>query len=102
MIETPVLVSIDDDAEFASDDVVARTVSELDLDAPGSVPHWPEERRETTLGVLLVRVVVETAQHAGHADIVREMVDGATAFPLMAAVEGWPATEWMQPWQPAS
>lgn len=53
-----------------------RTVSELDLDAPGSVPHWPEERRETTLGVLLVRVVVETAQHAGHADIVRELIDG--------------------------
>ena len=34
------------------------------------------ERRETTLGVLLVRMVAETAQHAGHADIVREMIDG--------------------------
>ncbi len=53
-----------------------QTVAELDLDAPGSVPHWPEERRATTLGVLIIRMVVETAQHAGHADIVRELIDG--------------------------
>jgi hypothetical protein len=52
------------------------TIAELDLDAPGSVPHWPEERRSTTLGVLLIRMVDETAHHAGHADIVRELIDG--------------------------
>ena len=49
---------------------------ELDLGAPGSVAHWPEDRRNTTLGVLLIRMVAETAQHAGHADIVRELIDG--------------------------
>lgn len=38
--------------------------------------HWPEDRRETTLGVLLIRMVAETAQHAGHADIIRELIDG--------------------------
>jgi hypothetical protein len=53
-----------------------QTITELDLDAPGRVAHWPEERRDTTLGVLLIRMVAETAQHAGHADIVREMIDG--------------------------
>ena len=53
-----------------------RTIAELDLDAPAEVPHWPAERRKTTLGVLLVRVVDETAHHAGHADIVRELIDG--------------------------
>jgi hypothetical protein len=51
-------------------------IAALDLAAPGSVAHWPEGRRETTLGVLLIRMVAETAQHAGHADIIRELIDG--------------------------
>ena len=52
------------------------TITSLDLDTPGSVAHWPEDRRATTLGVLLIRMVDETAHHAGHADIVRELIDG--------------------------
>lgn len=48
----------------------------LPLDAPASVAWWPEERRTTTFGSLAVRVVAETARHAGHADIVRELIDG--------------------------
>jgi Protein of unknown function (DUF664) len=44
--------------------------------APAEVSWWPEERRRTTLGSLLVRLVAETAQHAGHMDIIREMIDG--------------------------
>lgn len=51
-------------------------IAALGLEAPGSVAHWPEDRRETTLAVLLIRMVAETAQHAGHADIVRELIDG--------------------------
>jgi hypothetical protein len=46
------------------------------LDAPASVEWWPEEQRTTTFGHLVVRVVAETAQHAGHCDIVRELIDG--------------------------
>lgn len=53
------------------------TVEALDLRARGSVPWWPEERREVTLGRILVHVLAETNRHAGHADIVRELVDGA-------------------------
>jgi hypothetical protein len=53
-----------------------RVIAALDLETPGSVVHWPEDRRETTLGVLLIRMVAETAQHAGHADIIRELIDG--------------------------
>lgn len=54
-----------------------QTIDELDLRAPGRVAHWPEDRRDTTLDVLLIRMVAETAQHAGHADIVRELIDGS-------------------------
>jgi Protein of unknown function (DUF664) len=53
-----------------------RVITGLALDAPASVAHWPTGRRETTLGVLLIRMATETAQHAGHADIVRELIDG--------------------------
>jgi hypothetical protein len=53
-----------------------RTVAELELDSPGHVEHWSEGHQETTLGVLLIRMVSETAHHAGHADIIREQTDG--------------------------
>ncbi|MFH9422063.1 DinB family protein [Streptomyces sp. NPDC017529] len=53
------------------------TIAALDLDAAGSVRWWPEERREVTLHQVLVHVIAETHRHAGHADIVRELVDGA-------------------------
>lgn len=56
------------------------TVAALDLDARGQVPWWPEERREVSLHRILVHVVTETNRHAGHADIVRELVDGATGL----------------------
>ncbi len=52
------------------------TIHGISLDAPAQVPWWPEVRRATTMGSLLVRVVDETARHAGHADIVRESIDG--------------------------
>ncbi len=52
------------------------SIEQLGIDAPASVAWWPEERRQTTLGSLVVRMIAETAGHAGHADIVRELIDG--------------------------
>lgn len=52
------------------------SLAEVPLDAPATVAWWPEDRRLTTFGHLVVRVTAETAQHAGHADILRELVDG--------------------------
>jgi Protein of unknown function (DUF664) len=43
---------------------------------PARVAHWPQDRRDTTLGFLLVRMTAETAPHAGHADITGELIDG--------------------------
>ncbi len=51
------------------------TIEALPLDAPGRVPWWAP-RAEVTLHQILVHVIAETARHAGHADIVRELVDG--------------------------
>jgi hypothetical protein len=65
-----------------------QVIADFDLDAPASVPHWPASRRDTTLGALLIRMVGETAQHAGHADIVRETIDGAAGSAANPAPEG--------------
>jgi uncharacterized damage-inducible protein DinB len=56
------------------------TIDALSLDSIGSVPWWPEERRQVTLSRILVHMTTETHRHAGHADIVRELVDGAAGF----------------------
>jgi hypothetical protein len=53
-----------------------QSIEELDLTAPAHVPWWPEPRRDTTFGALLIRVLSDTTQHAGHADIIRELIDG--------------------------
>lgn len=52
------------------------TIDALPLDAPGEVPWWPDERRHVSLHQILVHMCVETAHHLGHADILRELVDG--------------------------
>lgn len=52
------------------------TIAALDLDAPGQVPWWPEGRRRVTLGQILAHVALDEARHAGHADILRELIDG--------------------------
>ena len=56
------------------------TIERLPLDAPGAVPWWRAERREVTLHQVLVHVIAETHRHAGHADVVRELVDGAAGL----------------------
>ncbi|MDX6224857.1 MAG: hypothetical protein QOE64_1233 [Frankiales bacterium] len=56
------------------------TIDALPLDALGHVPWWPEERREVTLHRILIHMTTETHRHAGHADIVRELVDGAVGL----------------------
>ena len=65
-----------------------------------SVPWNRKDLDHWTLRWILLHLIQETARHAGHADIVRESIDGATAFPLLAAAEGWPETEWLKPWKP--
>jgi len=53
------------------------TIEALTLDSPGRVPWWPPERQQVTLQQIMVHVTAEIARHAGHADIIRELIDGA-------------------------
>lgn len=54
------------------------TINELPLDAPGHVPWWSEPRPNTNLFAVMVHVLGESIRHAGHADILREGLDGRT------------------------
>jgi len=56
------------------------TIETLALDAIGHVPHWPPDRNEVTLHQILVHMIAETDRHAGHADIVRELIDGTVGL----------------------
>jgi hypothetical protein len=53
------------------------TIDQLPLATIGRVPWWPDDRKRATLHRILVHMVAETERHAGHADILRELIDGA-------------------------
>jgi uncharacterized damage-inducible protein DinB len=52
------------------------TIEALMLDSRGRVPWWDPERQQVTLQQIMVHVTAEIARHAGHADIIRELIDG--------------------------
>lgn len=56
------------------------TIAALPLDAVGHVAWWPPDRSEVTLHRILVHLIAETHRHAGHADLVRELVDGSAGL----------------------
>ncbi|WP_433477940.1 DinB family protein [Spirillospora sp. CA-142024] len=64
------IVAFYERARAASDKVI----DELDLDSRGTAWHGAT----VSLRWVLIHMVEETARHAGHMDILRELVDGAT------------------------
>ncbi|MHA6512186.1 DinB family protein [Tessaracoccus sp. Z1128] len=76
-------------------EVVDRAIGEMPLDTPGRVPWWGD-KGDTTLGRVLVHVLGDVTRHAGHADILREGIDGVAGLRsghtnLWEPVEGWAA-----------
>jgi Protein of unknown function (DUF664) len=88
----------------ARTDEVAASIDDLGhlVPIPKEVPWFPKDVDNWSLRWVLLHLIEETARHAGHADMVREVVDGATAFALMAAAEGWPESPFIKPWKPES
>jgi hypothetical protein len=56
------------------------TIEELGIDAVGQVPWWSEEGGTVNLHRILAHMLAETHRHAGHADIVRELIDGTAGL----------------------
>jgi uncharacterized damage-inducible protein DinB len=91
------------DAVAAETERVVAGVADLGQPVPidHSVPWNPQEYDNWSVRWVLLHLIEETARHSGHADIIRETVDGATAIPLMAAAEGWPESDFIKPWRAA-
>ena len=68
------------------------TIAELPLDARGAVAWWPAEHRDVSLARVLVHVISDTTRHAGHADILREGIDGAAG--MTVASTNMPDVDW--------
>jgi uncharacterized damage-inducible protein DinB len=84
---------------MAGTDAVIASVDDLDRAVPLPVgTRWAPPDTVWSVRWVLLHLIHETARHAGHADIIRESIDGATALPLMAAVEDWPARRTITPW----
>jgi uncharacterized damage-inducible protein DinB len=79
-----------------------RLVETADLDAavpvPREVPWFPKDQEAWSVRWVILHVINELARHAGHADIIRETIDGATMYELIAGLEGWELEGWVKPW----
>ena len=79
-----------------------RLIETSDLSAavpvPPGVPWFPKDVRAWSVRWVIFHMIEELARHAGQGDIIRESIDGATLYELLAGLEGWPATEWLTPW----
>jgi uncharacterized damage-inducible protein DinB len=69
---------------------------------PQHVPWFPKDVPAWSVRWVVFHVIEELARHAGQADVIRETIDGATLYELLAGLEGWPETDWLKPWQAAS
>jgi len=83
-----------------------RAFADADLDAavpvPRNVPWFPKGIDHWSVRWVGMHLIEEMSRHAGHADIIRESIDGATMYELMAGAEGWAETDWIKPWKPAA
>ena len=90
------------DAVAAETEKIIAGIADLGqaVSVPRGVPWFPDDVEAWSVRWVLLHLIEETARHAGHADIVRESIDGATCYELLAGLEGWPATDWITPWAP--
>ena len=97
------LAELLDDLEAAGRETEEIVAGIADLGQPVPVPDapwFPKDVEAWSVRFVLLHLVEEHARHAGHADIVREHVDGATWYGLMAAREQLDLGPYVQPWQP--
>ncbi|CAN5365019.1 hypothetical protein BH09ACT7_BH09ACT7_49710 [soil metagenome] len=79
-----------------------RLAETADLDAavpvPQDAPWFPKDVDAWSVRWVFFHMIEELARHAGQGDIIRESIDGATLYELLAGLEGWEPTAWLTPW----
>ena len=98
--DSVVSLSAELDRVGAATEATVAGVADLGQEVELAEGPWFPTGGGYTVRWVLLHVLEELSRHAGHADIVREHLDGATMYELMAGVEGWPASEWITPWRP--
>jgi hypothetical protein len=77
-------------------------IDRVDLGAavpvPGDAPWFPKDIAAWSVRWVLFHLIEELARHAGQGDIIRESIDGATLYELLAGLEDWEPTSWLTPW----
>lgn len=66
---------------------------------PQDIPWFPKGIKDWSVRWVILHVINELTRHSGHADIIRESIDGATMYELLAALEGWKIDGFVQPWK---
>ncbi|MGB3484626.1 MAG: DinB family protein [Mycobacterium sp.] len=86
----------------AGNATAAALIEDADLGAavpvPQQVPWFPKDVSAWSVRWVVFHLIEELARHAGQADIIRESIDGATLYELLAGLEGWEPTPWLTPW----
>ncbi|MGW0818824.1 DinB family protein [Streptomyces viridiviolaceus] len=75
----------------AETEAFIRSVPSLDDTFPLPDEPWFPPGERVSMRWLCLHLIRETARHAGHADIIRESLDGASAWDLVAKEQGGPA-----------
>lgn len=92
----------DVDAAGAATEAAVALVDDLGraVPVPKGQPWFPQDIEAWSVRWVLLHLIEEIARHAGHADIIRESIDGAQGIELLAGAEGWPESPWLKPWRP--
>jgi uncharacterized damage-inducible protein DinB len=99
--ETVASLIADFDQVAAETEAAVASLADLDVQVQlPEAPWFPSNPEGYSARWILLHIIEELARHAGHADIIRESIDGATMYELMAGAEGWPETDWLKPWRP--
>ncbi len=77
---------------------MARASFDTPVPIPKGVPWFPQDLDAWTVRWVVLHLIEETARHAGHADVVRESIDGASMYELIGQPhEGQPGRSGSNP-----